>query len=61
MAINHEQVQFRYIFFFEKTLDCTTLRARTCVEPTHDIVVGIINRYGKKAHCLLSLVLTDNG
>ncbi len=47
-------INFKYIGYLENGLDCVTLRARTCAEPTRDIVVKFVDRYGERAHRLLA-------
>ena len=47
-------ITFKYVGFLENCPDCITLRARTNTEPTQDIVVKFVDRYGEKAHRLLA-------
>jgi hypothetical protein len=47
-------INFKYIGYLENGFDCVTLRAQTCAEPTRDIVVKFVDRYGERAHRLLA-------
>ena len=51
---NNEHVEFEYVGYLENSSDCTTLRARTLMDPPRDIVVKFVDRYEKGAHELLA-------
>jgi len=51
-------VEFDYIGFLEDSPDCVTLRAQTRTIPSQDIVVKFVDRYGERAHRLLTLLFS---
>ena len=51
---NNEHVEFEYVGYLENGSDCTTLRARTLMDPSRDIVVKFVDQYGQGAHELLA-------
>jgi len=50
---NGQTIKFEYVGYLEKSMACATLRARTCTEPSRDIVIKLVNSYGEQAHRLL--------
>ena len=49
-----EIVHFEYLGYLENDSSCTAIRARTCTEPSRDIVVKFVDRYGERAHQVLA-------
>ena len=51
---NGLQVQFRYLGYLERGLDCVTLHAETLTGPIRHIVVKFVESYSEQAHRILA-------